>query len=92
MWEAMVECRGEVEKMKAALLEMKNYMSTVEKVVNSTTEAAFLAGSEYLCTVLCERLYSAQQEISKNMNEIKKLEEDFLKVQEELAKTIKKND
>lgn len=75
----------QVNKAKAALNELQTYMDSVEKVVTSTTEAAFLAGAEFMCTTLCERLDSVQREIKNQIGSLKKLEEDYLKIQKEIV-------
>lgn len=78
-----------MNKIKASLTELNLYMESVEKLVNSTTETAFLAGTDYMCTALCERLYSAQKEINRNLLELKELEHDYLKMQQEVVKNAK---
>ncbi|EEB17964.1 50S ribosomal protein L20, putative [Pediculus humanus corporis] len=91
LWDAIVETRAKVNKAKAAVNELNSYMSSVEKVVTSTTEAAFLAGAEYMCTALCERLESAQREIKIQIGHIKKLEDDYLRMQQEIVSNKQNN-
>lgn len=90
-WDAIVEARAHVNEAKSSLAELNCYMETVEKVVNSTTEAAFLAGADYMCTALCERLYSAQKEINDQIEKLKKLEENYIKLQSEIVSKDKES-
>ncbi|KAK6628018.1 hypothetical protein RUM44_010500 [Polyplax serrata] len=91
LWDTVVEVRAQVNKAKAAVNKLTLYMENVEKVVTATTEAAFLAGAEYMCSTLCEQLDSAQREIKIQFGELKKLEEDYLKIQQEIVSKKEKD-
>jgi hypothetical protein len=51
--------------------ELISLLEYVEKVINSTAEASYLAGAEFLSGTLSERLYSAQQQVNGNLTYLK---------------------
>jgi len=69
-----IERRADVNDYKLQLTELEGMFEYVEKLVNSTAEVAFLAGSEFLSSSLTEKLHSTKSELSVKRKEIEVLE------------------
>ena len=60
IWEAMVEVRHEVSRLKRERQEMEAMMRSAETMLNSAADAAMLAGAHYASTAAVERVFSAK--------------------------------
>ncbi|XP_065212995.1 uncharacterized protein LOC135840397 [Planococcus citri] len=77
----IVAARVNAKILKEEFLELITLSENVEKLAVATAEISFLTGAETLAMLISERLYSVQQKIKNELEEVKKVESKCLEVQ-----------
>ncbi|XP_022193941.2 uncharacterized protein LOC111051703 [Nilaparvata lugens] len=80
----ILEARSTTEELKKVVMNLQSLMKYVENLVETTAETAFIAGTEYGCNAMSDRLHSAQREISEDTSKTTDLERECLRLHAEL--------
>ncbi|RZF47772.1 hypothetical protein LSTR_LSTR006036 [Laodelphax striatellus] len=80
----ILEARSTTEELKKSVMNLQSLMKYVENLVEITAETAFIAGTEYGCNTMSDRLHSAQREITEDSRKTTDLERECLRLHAEL--------
>ncbi|XP_014287158.1 diablo IAP-binding mitochondrial protein isoform X5 [Halyomorpha halys] len=91
--DSIIGCRIETKELKEKFSNLESLMVYIEELVNSTTQASFLAGADYYSLSLCEQLNAAKREIQTTKKSVETTEQDYLSVElQAIEKERKKKD
>ncbi|XP_067011467.1 uncharacterized protein [Anabrus simplex] len=89
LWDEVVAMRAVIDENKKILVELNSFMEYVTRMATSAAEAAYLAGAEFASTTMCERINSAAKVMAEQTEKNKKLENEYLSMQEYFIKNTK---
>ncbi|XP_071441909.1 uncharacterized protein [Hetaerina americana] len=90
LWAEMVVARSKIDESKKAILEMQSFLDYIEKLVTAAVETAYLAGSEFSSTALCEAFNTAQQKLLSEQSKTKELEAEYHRQHQDFMRNMGK--
>ncbi|CAH1388835.1 unnamed protein product [Nezara viridula] len=91
--DSIIECRNLMKEEKEKFTNLESLFVYIEDLVNSTTQASFLAGADYYSLSLCEQLSAAKREIQIIKKSVESIEQNYLSTElQAIEKERKKKD